>query len=138
MDEFNSKFKAICHALWMTFKYRRAKLIFGVIKRLNNKWASLEDLTAHEIDTPFFEPLPKDLSEITYQDITSLNLNNNLLPHFEEIRGMISTIDGEILRYILVAKIPLEKFIRTELANRSYDEKTQWVGFEKAKDIWLT
>lgn len=137
IDEFDSKFKAICHALWMKFKYRRAKLNFGVIKRLDNKWGSLEDLTAKEINIPFLDVLPKDLSEMSYDDIRAIRTDENPLKHWEEITGMISTMDGEILRYILHSKLPLEKLIRFELAERGYDENTHWVGFEKANNIWL-
>ena len=50
---------------------------------------------------------------------------------------MISEMDGEILRFILKYKMPIERFIRYELASRGYDENHQWVGFEKAKAIWL-
>jgi hypothetical protein len=46
-------------------------------------------------------------------------------------------MDGKILRYILYAKIPLEKLIRFELAGRGFDENHRWVGFEKAHEIWL-
>jgi hypothetical protein len=46
-------------------------------------------------------------------------------------------MDGKILRYILYAKIPLEKLIRFELAGRGFDENHRWVGFEKANEIWL-
>jgi hypothetical protein len=49
-----------------------------VIKRPNNRWASLEDLTAIEIDSPFFEPLPKDLSNVSYEQIRLLRLIQHL------------------------------------------------------------
>ncbi len=64
-------------------------------------------------------------------------MDEDPLPHFEEIRGMFSVLHGEILRYILEVKIPLDKFIRYELANRGYDKDHLWVGFEKAEEIWL-
>jgi len=50
---------------------------------------------------------------------------------------MLSVIHGEVLRFILSAKIPLEKFIKYELACRGYDKDFQWVGFDKAEAIWL-
>ena len=59
------------------------------------------------------------------------------LNHWEEIRGIYSIMDGELLRYILQSKIPLEKFIRFELASRGYDKDYRWCGFEKAEEIWL-
>ncbi|KGL59141.1 hypothetical protein [Polaribacter sp. Hel1_85] len=57
------------------------------------------------------------------------------LPHLEEINVMLSTVDGEILGFILHSKIPLEKLIRFELAGRGFDENHRWVGFEKANEI---
>lgn len=50
---------------------------------------------------------------------------------------MFSIADGEVLRFILALNIPLEKFIRYELAARGYDEDHKWVGFPQAKKIWL-
>jgi|TARA_B110000037_G_C17127386_1_gene508857 hypothetical protein len=44
-------------------------------------------------------------------------------------------VDGELLRYILYAKIPFEKLIRYELANRRNDKSHRWVGFDKAEKI---
>ncbi len=72
-----------------------------------------------------------------YKHIRQISMDEDPLNHWEEIRGMFSVMDGEILRYILEANIPLEKFIRNELANRGYDKDHQWVGFDKAEQIWL-
>jgi len=65
-------------------------------------------------------------------------MDKNVLFHWEHIIGMFSVADGEILRYILHTKIPLEKLIRHELAGRGYDENHRWCGFEKAKEIWCS
>lgn len=59
------------------------------------------------------------------------------LSHWEIIQGMVSTIHGEILRFLIAMKIPFERFILWELANRGHDENHQWVGFDKAAEIWL-
>jgi hypothetical protein len=64
-------------------------------------------------------------------------MNIDPLHHFEEIRDMFTIIDGEILRFILKYKMPLEKFIRNELVNRGHDENHKWIDFEKAEQIWL-
>jgi hypothetical protein len=50
---------------------------------------------------------------------------------------MVSTIDGEILRFIIAHNIALDKIIRHELALRGYDENHRWCGFDKAREIWL-
>ena len=64
-------------------------------------------------------------------------MDNDPLPHWENIIGMISVMDGEVLRYLLHSKLPIEKLIRFELAGRGYDENHRWCGFDKANDIWL-
>ena len=51
----------------------------------------------------------------------------------------IAVADGEILRYILKTKVPLDKLIRHELALRGYDENRRWCEFDfhTAREIWL-
>ena len=63
--------------------------------------------------------------------------DRNPLWFWEELKGMFSTANGELLRYILAYDIPLEKLIRYSLSARGYDKEMQWVGFNKAKEIWL-
>ncbi len=57
--------------------------------------------------------------------------------HWEDIRGMFSTMHGDYLRFLLHYKVPLEKFIRFELASRGYDGNFNWVGFDASEKIWL-
>lgn len=137
LDLFDSRKKAIDHAMWLNFKYRIAQIVFGVIHGPDNNWAVLEKATSEEMEMPFLNILPKDHSELSYDDIRHIHMDKEPLPHWESIAGMFSTADGEILRYILQDKIPLEKFIRFELASRGYDENHRWCGFEKAGSIWL-
>ncbi len=66
-----------------------------------------------------------------------IGMDINPLSHWESIEGMFTRTNGEILRFILSHKIPLEMFIRYELACRGHDENHKWVGFEKAEKIWL-
>ena len=138
LDVFESKQRAIDHCLWLNFKYRIAQIRFGVIPHPNRMWAVCEEATANEIGTQFLDILPQDYSEMSYDDIRHIRMDKNVLFHWEHIIGMFSVADGEILRYILHAKIPLEKLIRHELAGRGYDENHRWCGFEKAQEIWLT
>ncbi|WP_299884398.1 hypothetical protein [uncultured Lacinutrix sp.] len=74
---------------------------------------------------------------MTYSEIKAIASDSESLEHWEAIRGMISTQDGEILRFILKYQVPLEKFIRYELAARGFDESHHWIGFDKAEKIWL-
>jgi len=137
LDLFETKEKAIDHALWLNFKYRIANIKFGVIHGPDNNWAVLEEATSEEMEMPFLKILPKDLSEMSYDHIRHIRMDREPLPHWEEITGMISTMDGEIIRYLLHSKIPLEKLIRHELASRGFDKNHRWCGFDKASEIWL-
>ncbi|PHS65767.1 MAG: hypothetical protein COB12_06760 [Flavobacterium sp.] len=137
LDLFDSKEKAIYHAQWLNFKYRIANIPFGVIK-FKNQFAVLEHITACEMNVELLDVLPEDLSEITYDDVRHIRMDRDPLPHWGKITGMFSVMDGEILRYILESKIPLEKMIRFELAGRGFDKNHRWCGFEKAQEIWLT
>lgn len=138
-DLFHDKEKAIHHALWLNFKYRIAKIKFGVIHGPDesHKWAVVEEITAQEMEMTFLDILPKNYENLTYDEIRRLYVDENLPRHWEELKGSLSTMDGEILRFILHAKIPLEKLIRFELASRGHDENHRFCGFEKAQEIWL-
>ena len=137
LDLFYDKQKAIDHAVWLNFKYRIANIKFGVIHGPDNNWAVLEEATSEEMEMPFLDILPKDYSEMTYSQIRHIKMDRDPLPHWEKLMGVFSTMDGELLRYILHAKIPLEKCIRSELASRGYDENHRWCGFDRAEEIWL-
>ena len=137
LDLFDSKEKATDHALWLNFKYRVAKIKFGIIHGPDNNSAVLEEATSKEMEMPFLDILPKDVSMITYDAIRHIKMDSNPLPHWGRIIGLFSSTDGEVLRYVLHTKIPLEKFIRHELASRGYDKNHRWCGFDKASEIWL-
>jgi len=137
LDVFDNKQKAIDHALWLNFKYRIANITFGVIHRPDNNWAVIEKATSEEMEMPFLNILPKDMSRLSYEQIRHIRMDREPLPHLEAITGKFSVMDGEILRFILHTKIPLEKLIRFELASRGYDENHRWCGFDKAQEIWL-
>jgi len=137
LDIFSSQEKAIHHCLWLNFKYRIANIKFGVIHGPNNDWAIMEEAAANEMEMTLLDILPKDYSEMTYDEIRVLHMDKEPLPHFEQLLGEIATIDGEILRLILFYKIPIEKLIRFELASRGYDKNHRWCGFSKSYEIWL-
>ena len=137
LDIFTSKNKAIHHALWMNFKYRVAKIISGVIHGPDDNFAVCEQATADEMEMSFLDILPEDYSDISYEEIQELRSEVDPPKPWEELNGLFSSADGEILRYIVKMKIPLEKLIRYELASRGYNEDHRFCGFEKAKEIWL-
>jgi len=123
--------------MWLNFKYRIAGISFGVIDGPENNFAVCEEATANDIGIPFLDIVPKDHAHLDYDHIRHIRMDNDMLSHWGSIIGMISVIDGEILRYILQTKIPLKKLIRHELAGRGYDKNHRWCGFDKAQEIWL-
>lgn len=137
LDIFYSQEKAIHHCIWLNFKYRIPKINFGIIDGPNNNLAVSEESTAKEMEMDFLDILPKDYSKMSYDKIRYIQMDKNPLPHLESLMGCFSTMDGEILRFIIHHKIPLEKLIRFELAGRGYDENHRWCGYEKANEIWL-
>ncbi len=137
LDVFSSQEKAIDHTIWLNFKYRIAKICFGVIQGSGNNWAVCEEKTASEMRLKFLDLLPKDYSKLTYQKLDIIRQDKEPLPHWETIIGMVTTVDGEILRFILENKIPLDRVIRHELALRGFDKNHRWCGFDMAREIWL-
>lgn len=137
LDLFNNQQKAIDHAMWLNFKYRIAGIVFGVLNGPNKNWAVCEQATVDEMEMSFLKILPKDYSELSYRKLDIIRQEQEPLPFWESIVGMVSVTDGEILRFILENKIPLDKIIRHELALRGFDKNHRWCGFEKARDIWL-
>lgn len=122
LDIFDSQEKAIHHCIWLNFKYRIAKITFGIINGPDNNFAVVEEATAKEMEMSFLDILPKDYTEMSYDAIRHMRMDKEPLPHWEEINGMLSTMDGEILRFLIHSKIPLEKLIRFELAGRGFDK----------------
>ena len=137
LENYPSKQKAIDRALWLNFKHRLANYYrFGVMPDNNcgyhvvsNHHESFEESKVVELTDGY--------SDMTYSDIENIRTDSEQLHQWEEIAGMFTVIDGEILRFILAANVPLEKFIRYELACRGHDKDHRWCGFEKAREIWL-
>ena len=137
LDLFDDQQKAIDHAMWLNFKYRIAGIVFGVIEGTDNNWAVCEQATADEMEITFLDILPKDFSEVSFKHLDTIRQDKEPLPFWSDLIGMISTVDGEILRFILDTKIPLNNLIRHELALRGFDKNHRWCGFDKAREIWL-
>jgi len=130
-------FKAIDDAVWKNFSVR--KLNCAPFYAIEHKCcAVVSDNILELFDLAVIHPLFEDYLNMDYDHISLIAQDDNPLTHWEEIKGMFSSLDGEILRFILAKKIPLEKFIRHELASRGHDENHQWCGIDKAKEIWLT
>jgi len=108
-----------------------------VIQAGNEEYAMIHKHQLKEYENSIEYLRPKDYSEMDFDHIESIYTDLDPLPHWESIKGMFSTEHGETLRFILAMKLPLEKFIRYELAARGHDIDHHWVGFEKAREVWL-
>lgn len=137
LDLFDDQQKAIDHAMWLNFKYRIAGIVFGVIHGPEDNWAVCEQATADEMDMEFLDILPEDYSSLSYNQLDAIRQSTEPLPFWNQIAGMVTVVDGEILRFILENKIPMDKIIRHELAIRGFDKNHRWCGFDKAREIWL-
>ena len=134
---FSSKEEANYHAHWMTFKYRRAKLEFGVVHHPSGSYASCEVITAQEDGIPVIEESISDLSGLQYRDIRDLRLYKNPHEALAAILGIFSGLSNDCLMYILHAKIPLEKMVRDELTSRGRDQNGLRCDPQKAYMAWI-
>lgn len=136
LEKRNNLQKALDEVLWINFRHRTTDYRVGVIESTSGGY-----IIAHPDHSTFegghFEELPSDYSDMTYKHIASIGMDEEPLKHWEEIRGMFSNIEGELLRFTIEKKIPLEKIIRYELACRGYDKDHKYCGFDKAKEVWL-
>lgn len=128
--------KALDHAVWLNFSHRVEAKEFGVIQSSHGDY-----LVVPKKHPTFkgeaFEKLPKDYANISYEHLKMIGMDEDYVGIWEELRGVFSTMNGEMLRFILHAKIPLKRMIRWELANRGFDENQKWIGFEKSYKLWL-
>ncbi len=135
-ENFANKQKAIDRALWLNFEYRLTNQRFVVVPSYELGYFVIPN--GHEsFEDEEIEELPEGYTAMTYMDIQNIRSDVDQLTHWEEIAGIFSVMNGEILRFILLSDVPLDRFIRYELACRGHDKEHRWVGFDKAKEIWL-
>lgn len=133
---FSDLNKAIDMANWLNFQVRKHGCTpYFVVGKKDNHAVISDDVL--ELFDPPTHPLIVDYRALSYDEIQRIAMDEDVLKHWADIRGLFSIADGELLRYILAMQIPLEKFIRYELAIRGYDENHEWCGFEKARTIWF-
>lgn len=137
INVFDSQEKAIHQALWLNFKYRITNSQYGIITCPNRRYKVVDANLSEVMKNFFLDNVPTDYSEMSFDDIRHVRMDINPLPHLEELFGIFSVVNGELLRFMLHTKIPLEKLIRFELASRGHDENHNWCGYEKAAEIWL-
>ncbi|MEP0264178.1 hypothetical protein [Dokdonia sp.] len=136
MIRHQKKDKAFDNALWLNFEHRTTDKEYGVMQSIEHDYLVI--LADHPTFVgEAFEVLPDNYASLCYDRIAEIFADRNPLWFWEELKGLFSSTNGEILRFVLAHHIPLEKFIRYELASRGYDNNQHWIGFTNAKKIWL-
>ncbi len=130
--------KVTDHAHWLNFSRRVSGDRFGVVPSADKGYfvAPIGHSSFTESEFIDLDSVP-DYTEMSFNDIQLIRADEDPLWHWEELNGAFAIMDGELLRYILFAKIPLERLIRWELASRGHDKNHKWCGFDKAREIWL-
>ncbi|NND76995.1 MAG: hypothetical protein HKN39_02285 [Flavobacteriales bacterium] len=130
--------KAIDMAVYGNFTSRNlTPNNFSVINGPEDDYAIVNTQMLSTLDNPIIHKLHKDYSEMEFKHIEAIFTDTDPLPHWESIKGIFATQNGEILRFLLAMNIPIEKFIRYELASRGHDKDHKWCGFEQARKVWL-
>lgn len=134
----NNHFKGIDDAVWKNFLVRELDCSpFYAIEHKEGICAVVSDDILELFDHTIIHPLFGDYIDMDYDHIASIFRDKDPLDHWSEIKGMVSVTDHRVLRFILEKNIPIEKFIRHELATTGFDEKGTWCGIDKSKEIWL-
>ncbi len=128
-QRFKSKQKANDLAIWKSFCSRTQGREYHVA---GNKTSGY-----YLIPVSNGNPKTQSYEAMDYDHIESIRSDIEPIEHWEKILGLFSSSSGEVLRFILKHDVPLVKFIRFELASRGFNEDHYWVGFEKARKVWL-
>lgn len=133
-DDLNN---AIDRAVWLQFQYRNQERDFVVYDGPEDNFAVSDLLTAQEMELDnHFYPLVDNYKNLSYERLEAIAKESYILEHWENLLGKFSVMEAELLRFMVLYQIPVEKLIRHQLANRGFDQKNQWVGFKNAKAIW--
>lgn len=137
LEFYDNLDKARDRALWLEFEYRNIPKHFMVFDGPENNFAVADLQTAEEMDIHSHHySLPETYEHLSYEELKEISRDTQMLEHWEDLLGKFSVMEGELLRFVLQYKVPLEKIIRHELANRGFDQGGQWIGFDEAEKYW--
>ncbi len=125
----------ISYTKWLNFIHRNKDQAFYVAEYTRGKYLVCSQETPNT-DTTDHIPLRGSYADIDFEHIKSIRTDMDPLKHWEELTRAIATLDGELLRFILAERIPIKRLIKYELGSRGYDDKGQWIGFEKSETFW--
>ena len=80
--------------------------------------------------------VPTDYRDMGYGAIHDIRCDADSLDHWEQVAGMVSVVDSEILRFLIICRVPIEKFMRHEPVIRGGGEYGNSVRFERTDEIW--
>lgn len=130
-----SERRAMDIAMWMNFKNQSPNKTYEVIKLKKSKGYKVVKVKSKNKSR--FITRPTDYSDMTYEQIKQVCEDLNPLDHWDAIIGLFCTTNLEMLKFIIIHKVPLEKLIRYNLSQMGYDLKNRFVGYDKAQRIWL-
>ena len=137
MEFYDDLNNAIDRAVWLQFQYRNQERYFVVYDGPEDNFVVSDLLTAQEMELDnHFYPLPDNYKNLSYERLEAIAKESYILEHWENLLGKFSVMEAELLRFMVLYQIPVEKLIRHQLANRGFDQDNQWVGFKNAKAIW--
>lgn len=138
LEFYDNLDKARDRALWLEFEYRKVSKRFVVFDGPENNFAVADKETWEDLDiAPNYYALPETYENLSFSELKTIARDTDMLPVWEELLGKCQVMEGEILRFILKYKIPLEKIIRHELGNRGFDQDANWIGFDESKILWM-
>lgn len=134
---FSNQFKAIDAAKWLNYIDRSDTYNYIICRHGKNEFRVTEARITHKKPSTWLDIIPANYTRMSYDHIGSIYSDIDPLSHMEDIKGMFSILNNQILLFILQEKIPLEKFIKKELASRGYDNHNTFIGFKAAEKLWL-
>lgn len=131
----NSEQRAIDIAVWMNFRNESPNKTYEVIKLKKSKGYKVVKVKSKNKSR--FITRPTDYSEMTYEQIKQICEDLNPLDHWDAIIGLFCSTNLELLQFIIIHNVPLEKLIRYSLSQSGYDKNKLFVCSDKAQRIWL-
>ncbi len=134
---FSDFIKALNTAIWLNFKHQaEGEGRFSIIDGPSGEFTVVSHDILEDFENPSVIPHDDHYEGIDPEVAHYIRHDPEPMDHWQEIIDMISMMDGDILRFILYTDLPLNTFIKEELAGRGYDDRGNWIGFEQSKALW--
>lgn len=129
--------EALNTAIWLNFKHQAlGEGLFSIMDGPNDVFSVVSRDVLEDFENPSVIPHDNHYEGMDPEVAHYIRHHPQPMEHWQEIIDMISSMDGDILRFILYTDIPLNTLIKEELAGRGYDNLGIWIGFEQSKALW--